>query len=33
MEEIDKNINDQDYEKKVDLSYALGKYFEDIRDY
>lgn len=33
MEEIDQKINDQDYEKKVDLSYALGKSFEDIRDY
>ena len=33
MEEIDKNINNQDYEKKVDLSYALGKSFEDIKNY
>ena len=25
MEEVDKQINDQDLLKKVDISYALGK--------
>jgi tetratricopeptide (TPR) repeat protein len=33
MEEIDKKISSKEYEKKVDLSYALGKSFEDIKDY
>ena len=33
MEEIDKNISSKEYEKKVDLSYALGKAFENIKDY
>ena len=33
MEEIDEKINKKEYEKKVDLSYALGKSFEDIKDY
>jgi tetratricopeptide (TPR) repeat protein len=33
MEEIDKNTNKIDYEKKVDISYALGKSYEDLKDY
>ena len=33
MEEIDKKINSNEYEKKIDLSYALGKSFEDIKNY
>ena len=33
MQEIDKKINNEEYEKKVDLSYALGKSFEDVKDY
>ena len=33
MEEIDKNILTSDYEKKVDISFALGKAHEDLKDY
>jgi len=33
MEELDKNISISDYEKKVDISFALGKAYEDLKDY
>ena len=33
MESIYKQTNQSDYEKKVDLSYALGKAYEDIKDF
>ena len=33
MESIYRQINNNDYEKKVDLSYALGKAYEDIKDF
>ena len=33
MEEVDKQINDQDLLKKVDISYALGKSYEDLKNY
>ena len=33
MEELDKNINVIDYEKEVDISFALGKAHEDLKDY
>ena len=33
MEEINKQINDQDHIQKVDISYALGKSYEDLKDY
>ncbi len=33
MEEIYKQISSSDYEQKVDLSYALGKAYEDIKDF
>ena len=33
MEELDKNILTSDYEKKVDISFALGKAHEDLKDY
>ena len=33
MEEVDKQINNQDLLKKVDISYALGKSYEDLKNY
>ena len=33
MEKLDKNILTSDYEKKVDISFALGKAHEDLKDY
>ena len=33
MESIYKQTNNNDYEQKVDLSYALGKAYEDIKDF
>ncbi len=33
MEEVDKKINNQDLHKKVDISYALGKSYEDLKNY
>ena len=33
MEEIDKQIEQQDFHKKVDISYALGKSYEDLKNY
>ena len=33
MEDLEKNISKNDYEKKVDLSFALGKAYEDLKDY
>ena len=33
MEQLDSQINDNNYERKLDISYALGKSYEDLRDY
>ena len=33
MEDIFKQTSSSDYEQKVDLSYALGKAYEDIKDF
>ena len=33
MKQIEKNIDNNNYEQKVDLSYALGKAHEDIKDF
>tara|TARA_Y100001970_G_scaffold168574_1_gene206132 strand:- start:700 stop:2286 length:1587 start_codon:yes stop_codon:yes gene_type:complete len=33
MEEINKLTSDNNFEQKVDLSYALGKAYEDIKDF
>ena len=33
MEQLDSQIDDNNYERKLDISYALGKSYEDLRDY
>ena len=33
MEQLNSQIDDNNYEKKVDISYALGKSYEDLKDY
>jgi tetratricopeptide (TPR) repeat protein len=33
MEQLNSLIDDNNYERKVDISYALGKSYEDLKDY
>ena len=33
MEELNSKIDIKDYENKVDISYALGKSYEDIKEF